>query len=479
MRSEAPIHVLLISYPAQGHINPLLSLAKCVAAKGASVIFITTERAGKDIRTVNNIIEKSFTPIGDGSLTFEFFDDCLEDDDPIRGDITGYIAQLKLVGKPFVSQMIKNHAESNKPISCLINNPFLPWVCDVADEHGIPSVLLWVQSTAVLTAYYNYFHKLVRFPSNEEPYIDVQLPFVVLKHNEIPDFLHPFSTFLSFGTLVLEQIKNLSKVFCVLVETYEELEHDFIDYISNKSILIRPIGPLFNNPNIKGANNIRGDFVKSDDCNIIEWLNSKTKGSVVYISFGTVVYLPQEQVNEIAYGLLDSQVSFLWVLKPPVKEAGLEPHSLPDGFLEETSERGKVVKWSPQEQVLAHPSVACFITHCGWNSSMEALSLGVPMLTFPAWGDQVTNAKFLVDVFGVGIRLGYSHAENKLVTRDEVKKCLLEAMAGEKAEELKKNAIKWKKAAEDAVAIGGSSDLHLDAFMQDIKKCGTVNIQKT
>nr|AFK33415.1 unknown [Medicago truncatula] len=110
---------------------------------------------------------------------------------------------------------------------------------------------------------------------------------------------------------------------------------------------------------------------------------------------------------------------------------------------------------------------------------MEALSLGVPMLTFPAWGDQVTNAKFLVDVFGVGIRLGYSHAENKLVTRDEVKKCLLEAMAGEKAEELKKNAIKWKKAAEDAVAIGGSSDLHLDAFMQDIKKCGTVNIQKT
>jgi len=75
--------------------------------------------------------------------------------------------------------------------------------------------------------------------------------------------------------------------------------------------------------------------------------------------------------------------------------------------------------------------------------------------------------------------LGYSHAENKLVTRDEVKKCLLEAMAGEKAEELKKNAMKWKKAAEDAVAIGGSSDLNLDAFMQDIKKCGTVNIQKT
>lgn len=91
------------------------------------------------------------------------------------------------------------------------------------------------------------------------------------------------------------------------------------------------------------------------------------------------------------------------------------------------------------------------------------------MLTFPAWGDQVTNAKFLVDVFEVGVRLGYSQAENRLVCRDEVKICLLEAMAGPKAEMLKQNTIKWKKAAEAAVAVGGSSDRHIDAFMEDIK----------
>ena len=90
------------------------------------------------------------------------------------------------------------------------------------------------------------------------------------------------------------------------------------------------------------------------------------------------------------------------------------------------------------------------------------------MLTFPTFGDQLTNAKFLVDVFGVGIRL--RRGERKLVTRDEMKKCLLEATTGEQAERLKKNAMKWKKAAEEAVAIGGSSDRHLDAFMEDIKK---------
>lgn len=476
MGSEVLMHVLLVSFPGQGHINPLLRLGKCLAARGLLVTFVTTEDAGKHMKAANNnITEKSVTPVGDGFLKFEFFDDGLPHDDPIKKSLSNHLPHLELVGKKFVSQMIKKHAaELNNPISCIINNPFFPWVCDVAAEHGIPSALLWVQSSAVFTAYYHYFHKLVPFPSDAEPYIDVQLPNILLKYNEIPDFLHPSSPFPFLGTLILEQFKNLSKPFCVLVDSFEELEHDYINYLS-KFFLIRPVGPLFKNPKATcSTTNIRGDFFKTDDC--IEWLNSRPPSSVVYISFGSVVYLPQKQVDEIAYGVLNSKVSFLWVLKPPPKDWDVQPHVLPHGFLEETGDKGKVVQWSPQEQVLAHPSVACFLTHCGWNSSMEAVTSGVPVLTFPAWGDQVTNAKFLVDVFGVGVRLGYSQAENKLVTRDEVKKCLLEATVGPKAEELKKNAFKWKKAAEAAVAVGGSSDRNLDAFVEDIKKRGPVNI---
>ncbi|RDX73662.1 Gallate 1-beta-glucosyltransferase, partial [Mucuna pruriens] len=266
--------------------------------------------------------------------------------------------------------------------------------------------------------------------------------------------------------------KNLSKSFCVLVDSFEELEHDYINYLS-KFVVIRPVGPLFKTPKATGARDIRGDFMKSDDC--IEWLNSRAPASVVYISFGSIVYLPQQQVTEIAYGLLNSHVSFLWVLRPPPKEFGVPPHVLPDGFLEGTRDKGRVVQWSPQEEVLAHPSVACFLTHCGWNSSMEALTLGVPMLTFPAWGDQVTNAKFLVDVFGVGIKLGYGQSENKVVSRDEVKKRLLEATVGPKAEELKQNALKWKNAA---VAACGSSARNLDAFVKDIKKRDAVSVNE-
>ena len=475
MGSEAPIHVLMVSYPGQGHVNPLLRLAKFLAAKGFFVTFSTAERAGKLMRTANHISHKSVTPVGEGFLKFDFFEDGYITDDDGDGSKmripSDYSAQIEHFGRQYVSQVIKEHAETHHPISCIINNPFVPWVCDVAADHAIPSAMLWIQSAAVFTAYYTYFHKLVTFPSHADPYLDVQLPGVVLKYNEVPDFLHPFSPYQFLGTVILEQFKNLSKPFCVLVDSFEELEGDHINYLS-KFVHVRSIGPLFKIPTATDASDIRGDFFKVDDC--IEWLNSRAAASVVYISFGSIVSWTQEQVTEIAHGLLESGVSFLWVLKPPAKEFGIPPYVLPDGFLEETRERGKVVQWSQQEEVLAHPSVACFVTHCGWNSSMEGVTLGVPMVTFPAWGDQVTNAKFLVDVYGVGIKLGYGQAENKVVSRDEVKKCLLEATKGPKAEELKQKALKWKTAAEAAVAADGSSARNLDAFLKDIEKRGAV-----
>ncbi|KAI9128204.1 hypothetical protein K1719_001197 [Acacia pycnantha] len=470
----APIHALLVSFPGQGHINPLLRLGKRLASKGLFVTFTTPQNAGKDLQNASHIVTDKAIPVGDGFLRFEFFDDGWDEADPRRKNLSEYFVQLELVGKKVISQMIHKYKDSHNPVSCVINNAFVPWVCDVASEFGLPCAVLWVQSCAVLSAYYHFFHKLVPFPSDSNHHIDVHLPSLpVLKHDEIPSFLHSDSPYNFIGQLILEQIKNLSVPFCVLMDTFEELENECIKYMS-KFFLIRSVGPLFKNPkntqDSSGSDDmIRGDLcVKAEDC--IEWLNSKALGSVVYISFGSIVYLPQEQVDEIAYALLDSHFSFLWVLKPPHKNHGLQSQVLPDGFLEKTMDRGKVVQWSPQEEVLAHPAVSCFVTHCGWNSSMEALTCGVPVLTFPAWGDQITNAKFLVDVFGVGVRLGRGLDQKKLTTRDEVKKCLEEATAGPRAQELKNSSLRWKAAAEAAIADGGSSSRNLEAFMEDVKR---------
>ncbi|KAJ9159479.1 hypothetical protein P3X46_024986 [Hevea brasiliensis] len=462
----SPDHVLLFSFPAQGHVNPLLRLGKRLASKGMLVTFSTTEGVGKHMRNANDITDE-LVPLGDGFIRFEFFEDGWEENDPRRQDLDQFLSQLELVGKQVIPQMAKKHSEQGHPVSCIISNPFIPWVSDAAASLGIPSAMLWIQSCASFAAYYHYSQRLVPFPSEENPEIDVQLPCMpLLKYDEVPSFLHPSTPYPFLGRAILGQFKNIDKPFCILMETFQELEHDLIEYMS-KLYNIMPVGPLFKDPNAP-TTTIQGDFLKADDC--IGWLDSKPLSSVVYVSLGSIVTLKQEQFNELAYGLLNSGVSFLWVFRPPPKNSVFEPVDIPDGFLEKVGEKGKVVMWSPQERVLVHPSVVCFVTHCGWNSSMEALTSSMPVVAFPQWGDQVTDAKYLIDVFKVGVRMCRGEAENKLITRDEVEKCLLEATVGPKAAELKQNALKWKAAAEAAVAECGSSYRNIEIFVKEVRR---------
>ncbi|KAK8626899.1 hypothetical protein V6N13_134529 [Hibiscus sabdariffa] len=466
MKSEALVHVFLVSFPGQGHVNPLLRLGKRLASKGLLVTLSTPTHFGKQMAKANNLTDRPI-PVGDGFLRFESFQDGWDDDELRRGDLEQYMHQLELVGKDKITTMIKKYAEQSRPVSCFITNPFIPWASDVAKSLGIPSAMLWVQSCACFAAYYHYNEGLVPFPSESDPEIDVRLPAMpVLKHDEVPSFLHPSTPYPYLRTAILGQFKKLDKPFCVLMDTFEELEPKIVEYMSN-FCSIKTVGPLFKYPEVPN-DTVRCDMMKVDDC--IGWLESKPASSLIYISFGTVVYLKQEQVDEIAQALLTTGISFLWVMKPPPKESGLPVHVLPDGFLEKVGDIGKIVQWSPQEKVLTHPSVSCFVSHCGWNSTMEALSCGVPIVAFPQWGDQVTDAVYLVDVFKTGVRMCRGAAENRIIPKEEVEKCFVEATTGPKASELKSNALKWKAAAEAAVADGGSSERNIQAFIDEVKR---------
>ncbi|CAA7040787.1 unnamed protein product [Microthlaspi erraticum] len=466
--SPKQIHIMLVSFQGQGHVNPLLRLGKLIASKGTLVTFVTTELWGKKMRQANKIVDGELKPVGSGSIRFEFFDEEWAEEDARRADIPVYLSHLEQIGKREVSKLVRRYEEENEPVSCLINNPFIPWVCHVAEEFDIPSAVLWVQSCACFSAYYHYQNSSVSFPTEEEPELDVKLPCVPrLKHDEIPSFLLPLSShFSGLREAILGQFKNLSKPFCILIDSFDALEQEVVDYMSSLCP-VKTVGPLFKVAKTL-ASDVSGDICKpADQC--LEWLDSRPRSSVVYISFGTVAYLKQEQIDEIAHGVLKSSLSFLWVIRPPSHELKVETHVLPQEIKEESDRgKGKIVEWCPQEQVLAHPSVACFVTHCGWNSTMEALSLGVPVVCCPQWGDQVTNAVYLIDVFKTGVRLGRGVAEERVVPREEVAEKLLEATVGEKAEELRENALKWKVEAEAAVAPGGSSEKNFREFVEKL-----------
>nr|QSM19613.1 glycosyltransferase [Arnebia euchroma] len=464
-----PPHIFMVSFPGQGHVNPLLRLANYLASKGHFVTFSTFENFGKRMRKANINTDNNYhqpTPVGLGSIRFEFLEDDLDENDQKLYNFDLLVSHFELIGRQKLPDLLKNQEQKGfPPVCCIIHNSFVPWASDVAETFKIPSAVLWVQSCACFSAYYHYYHSIVPFPSEEEPELDVKLPFMpLLKYDEVPSFLHPSTPYEAFGKLILSQYQNLSKPFCILMDTVNEFEDEVIEYMS-KFFNIKPIGPLFKISSSSLSSRIRGDIVKADS--VVEFLDSKPQSSVVYISFGSIVHLKQEQIDQIAHGLLCSKVSFLWVMKPPPLE-GVEHHVLPKGFLEEVGDRGKIVKWSNQEEVLAHKSVACFFTHCGWNSTMEALANGVPLLLFPQWGDQVTNAKYLADVFGVGIRVWRGDSEGRIVKWYEIEKCLLEATGGLKAEEMKKNALKWKKTAEEAVEESGSSSKNMQDFLDEL-----------
>ncbi|KAL3580346.1 hypothetical protein D5086_018181 [Populus alba] len=204
MVSKSLGHLFLVSFPAQGHVNPLLRLGKILASKGFLVTFSTTETIGKQMRKASGVIDK-LTPFGDGFIRFEFFEDGWTEDEDRHQDLDQYLLQLELVGKQVIPQMIKKNAEQGRPVCCLINNPFIPWVTDVATTLGLPSAMLWVQSCACFASYYHYYHGTVPFPDEEHPEIDVQLPCMpLLKHDEVPSFLHPTTPYPFLRRAILE-----------------------------------------------------------------------------------------------------------------------------------------------------------------------------------------------------------------------------------------------------------------------------------
>ena len=230
---------------------------------------------------------------------------------------------------------------------------------------------------------------------------------------------------------------------------------------------IKPVGPLVP-PSILGEDpnlDIGVEMWEPQESSM-EWLNHQQPSSVIYISFGSIIVLSAKQLVSIATAVKNSNRPFLWVMKSSEVSAPDDAGEFPSGFLEETKNRGIIVTWCPQTKVLAHPAIACFLTHCGWSSMLEAIATGVPMIGYPQWTDQPTNAKLIADVLKVGTRL--MPESNGVVTTNEVERCIEEIMAGPRSEEFKKNVSEFKRVARLAVADGGSSDRNIQDFVDEI-----------
>ena len=202
-------------------------------------------------------------------------------------------------------------------------------------------------------------------------------------------------------------------------------------------------------------------FDSKDAAFCTSWLDTRPQGSVVYVAFGSLAELNNAQMEELASAV--SNFNFLWVVR------GSEEAKLPSGFLETVDkDKGLVLKWSPQLEVLSNKAIGCFLTHCGWNSTMEALTFGVPMVAMPQWTDQPMNAKYIQDVWKAGVCVKIDN-ESGIAKRGEIEFSIKEVMEGEKSEEMKENAKKWRDLAVKSLSEGGSTDVNIDTFVSKVQ----------
>ncbi|KAK7306419.1 hypothetical protein VNO77_44358 [Canavalia gladiata] len=438
---------LIVTYPLQGHINPAIHFAKRLVAMGVDVTFATSARRMFHKPTIPGL---SFATIPDGS-----------DDGGKVGDIGWYMSELRRRGSECVRNMITATAEEGRPFTCVAYTPLLAWVAEVAREFQLPRALLWIQPATVFDIYYHYLHdcdnEYLSLKSEDPTSIELPgLPFSVsLTKRDLPSFILPSNAYAWALPSFKEQFKELDHETKprILVNTFEELEPEALRAFDNLTMV--PIGPLIPSP-------LDGKDLSHTADDYLQWLDSKPRLSVVYVSFGTLAVLPMKQMEEVARALLDGGYPFLWAIKEKAEELSC---------IEELEQRGKVVKWCSQVEVLSHPSLGCFVTHCGWNSTMEGLASGVPMVGFPQWTDQTTNAKLLEDLWKAGVRLDDKVNEEGMVEAEEIRMCLELVMGtGEKGQELRKNANRWKSLAWKAVEEGGSSATNMRTFLDDLGK---------
>ncbi|MCO5547255.1 hypothetical protein L7F22_000700 [Adiantum nelumboides] len=255
----------------------------------------------------------------------------------------------------------------------------------------------------------------------------------------------------------------------ILVNTVYELDSEALYALCADGVQALAIGPLFlqttrNKESGQPVSRL-GVSAYEEDCSWLQWLDGKESASVLYIAFGSEAKIVKDEMQELAHGLEASGKSFLWIIRPgSVVDENSIGTVLPEGFQERMRERGQIVSWAPQMDVLAHPSIGGFLSHCGWNSTLETLWLGVPILGWPQRADQGVNKRFIEEQWKVGIVVEKHEGG---VTRSSSEKAI-RALMQEGGALVRERVKETQKLLCKTVQEGGSSQRNLDTFVHDL-----------
>ncbi|CAA2966216.1 UDP-glycosyltransferase 90A1-like [Olea europaea subsp. europaea] len=443
---------------SKGHTIPILHLSRLILDHGCQVTLFTTPAnrpyivhslSGDDI----TIIDLPFPADIPGIQTGIESTDKL----PSMSLFLPFTRATKLM-QPYFEKTLQTLPH----VTCIVSDQFLHWTAESATKLGIPRLGFFGMS--------NYANALSRdaavngllslHESADEPFNLTSFPWIKLTRNDFDD---PFNKRDPSGPLfdfIIERVIAMSNSYGLLVNSFYELEPLYVDYCNRES---KPkafcVGPLCLTrlPIMEP--------VLHQERRWIQWLDQKlAQGNpVLYVAFGSQAEISSTQLTEIARGLEESNVSFLWVVRKSGIELGYE-------FEDRIKERGMVVEeWVDQKHILEHEIVQGFLSHCGWNSVLESLCAEVPILAWPMMAEQLLNAKMVVEEIKIGFRVeAVNRSGNKFVEAESLKNKVKELMEGEKGDEVRKKVKEVAESARNSMKEGGSSWKTLNELIKEI-----------
>nr|QAV53752.1 UGT74like1 [Fagopyrum tataricum] len=451
------VRVVMLAFPIVGRSNPMVQLAKRLSCKQGVVVTLATTSA---LASKLSSITSSYPNLSIAALSLG------DQADPLDTlSVDEYSEWFEKMAPPSLANLIK---ELDHTPRCLIYDSSQIWALDLARQLGLLAAPFFPQSCAVSLIFRHVFEDVLQVHDQRDRESGLLsapgLPPMAL--SDLPSFVNNIGTFPLLEKLVLRQFKNFHDADFQFFNSFDVLEHHVIDWMKKRWPEVMSIGPTI--PSMFLDKELLEDTeygLSVFDTEQVEacmrWLDSKDDASTLYVSFGSLAALSDAQMQELALALLHCGTPFLWVVRPSEKA------KLPQDFtqqLESGTAGGMIVTWCPQLAVLSHRAIACFFSHCGWNSTLEAVSSGVPIVAMPQWADQPTNAMYVEQVWRIGIRVKPDPTSG-IVSSQGIMACIGEAMHGERATEMRSNASNLMTQARAAMLPGGSSYVNLDHFV--------------
>ncbi|EOY33885.1 PREDICTED: UDP-glucose iridoid glucosyltransferase [Theobroma cacao] len=439
---EQASRLVLVLYPFQGHINPMLQLATIFHSKGYSITIVHPEFNSPN---PSNHPQFTFISIPDRLLESKV--------SLSPGDFMSLVLALNKNCAAPLKQCLKRILDEMHPyerIAGIVYDALMYFAQTVADDLGLPGISMRPTAAAML------LFAVIPHPDQESVF-ENQLPELQplqLKQMVAAMSENPTDAMSEVRAAALNATKRSSAMIANTMDFLEEAALSKIKEYSPAPIFT--IGPFH-----KLAPSNSSSLLK-EDAYCISWLDKQAPKSVIYVSFGSMASLSKQDIVEIAWGLANSEQPFLWVIRPGLVLGSEGTELLPESFQEKVGERGCIVKWAPQREVLAHDAVGGFWTHCGWNSTLESVSEGVAMLCKPCFGDQFLNMRYICYVWKIGLEL-----DNEL-ERGKIEGAIKRLMVDIEGVEIRNKAMDLKKKAEICLREGGTSYSSSNEFTKRI-----------